>query len=249
MITKRIPLFGQLEIETKASCNRTCEGCIRNSHPNREVVKPWFDDNARMETATLERLLGEAWNMGFRGTVCLQHYNEPLQDPRIAELGSLVKRTGFSRVFMCTNADLMDEARAAELDGVFDEMLVALYMNEPVKSRREAWLRTLFKSTKLTFTGGTHIATHFSAAFPVEWMANRNIKNPCSEPLRRLIINHRGDMLMCCDDMTGNFDLGNVREKSLEELWFSDRHQDMVLALQKRGGRSVHPHCESCPRP
>ena len=204
---------------------------------------------AILETATFQRLLLEAWDMGFRGAVCLQHYNEPLQDARIAGLGTLVKETGFPYVFICTNADLMDELRAAGLDGVFDEMLVALYMNEPVKSWREAWLRTLFKSTKLTFTGGSHIATHYSPAFPVEWMIKRHANNPCSEPLRRFIINHRGDMLMCCDDMTGNFNLGNVHEQSLEELWYSDRHQDMVLALQKRGGRFVHPHCQSCPRP
>src|SRR5215469_4352492 len=199
MITKRIPLYEQLEIETKASCNRVCEGCIRNSHPDRDAVKPWFNNDAQMETSTFQRLLREAWDMGFRGTVCLQHYNEPLQDPRIGEFGALVKETGFPYLFTCTNADFMDESRAAELDGIFDELLIALYMSEPTKGRREAWLRTLFKKTKLTFTGGVYIATHFSPIFPVDWLAKRHARNPCSEPLRRLIINHRGDMLMCCD--------------------------------------------------
>ena len=248
MITKRIPLFWQLEIETKASCNRICEGCIRNSHPDREAVKPWFEAN-EMPTETLHRLLREAWEMGFRGGVCLQHYNEPLQDPRIGDFGALAKGMGFPHVFICTNADFMTEARAAELDGKFDQMVVALYMKEPVKSRRQKWLSSLFAKTQLAFTGGDFIPTHFSPLFPVETMAMQHHGHPCSEPLKRMIVNHRGDMLMCCDDVTGNFNLGNIRDHSIEELWYGARHQDLVISLLQPGGRSVHRHCESCPRP
>src|SRR5690242_4080275 len=85
-ITRRIPLFSQLEIETKSTCNRTCDFCIRNSHPDREAVKPWFEEN-EMPADTVLRLMREAQAIGFRGTVCLQHYNEPLQDPRLAQFG------------------------------------------------------------------------------------------------------------------------------------------------------------------
>ena len=104
--------------------------------------------------------------MGFGGTVCLQHYNEPLQDERLAAFGRAAKDVGFPYVFTCTNADFMTEERAAELDGTFDELQIALYMKEPVKSKREAWLRTLFHKTRLTFTGGGFIPTHYSPVFP-----------------------------------------------------------------------------------
>jgi radical SAM protein with 4Fe4S-binding SPASM domain len=248
MITKRIPLFAQLEIETSSTCNRTCGGCIRNSHPDREAVKPWFEDN-ELPTDTILRLMREAQDIGFRGQVCLQHYNEPLQDPRIGQLGALAKGMGFSHVFICTNADYMNEKRAAELDGRFDQIVVALYMGEPTKSKRADWLRTLFTRTRLTFTGGVFIPTHYSPVFPVEALARQHAGHPCHEPLYRMIVNHRGDMLMCCDDMTGHFDLGNVRDHTIEELWYGERHQDFVLALQNAGGRSAHPHCLSCPRP
>jgi radical SAM protein with 4Fe4S-binding SPASM domain len=248
MIQKRIPLFAQLEIETKSTCNRSCDFCIRNSHPDRKAVEPWFEEN-EMPTDTVMRLFREAQALGFYGVVCLQHYNEPLQDARLPTFGALAKGMGFSYVFTCTNGDYLNEARAAELDGKFDEILVALYMNEPTKSKREAWIRTLFAKTSLTFTGGVAIPTHWSPVFPVEALAKKHAGNPCSEPLRRMIINHRGDMLMCCDDMIGHFELGNVRDHTLEELWYGERHQDLVLALLEAGGRSAHPHCLSCPRP
>ena len=41
----------------------------------------------------------------------------------------------------------------------------------------------------------------------------------------------------------------NVHERTIEELWFGDRHQDLVVALQQAGGRRTHEHCLSCPRP
>ncbi|MBN8478212.1 MAG: SPASM domain-containing protein [Burkholderiales bacterium] len=248
MSSKRIPLFAQLEIETRSTCNRACAGCLRNSHPDRGAVSPWFEVN-ELPTATIIRLFDEAVVLGFQGIVCLQHYNEPLQDARLPDLARAAKVRGFAYVFTCTNGDFLDQERAAALDGVIDELQVALYMDEPQKTKREAWIRSLFAKTRLTFTGGGFIPTHFSPLYPVEALARRNAGHPCHEPLRRMIVNHRGDMLFCCDDLIGHFELGSVHQHTIEELWYSDRHQDLVLTLQHEGGRSVHAHCLSCPRP
>ena len=125
-------------------------------------------------------------------------------------------------------------------------LTVALYdKTKAVKRERE--IRTLLRRTLLTFTDGGHITTHFSPLYPVEELARSHAGHPCHEPIRRMIVNHRGEMLMCCDDLIGNFDLGNVKDHTIEELWFSEKHQDLVLALEKPGGRT-HPYCKSCPR-
>lgn len=248
MSSRRIPLFAQLEIETRSTCNRVCPGCLRNSHPDRAAVSPWFETR-ELPSETVLRLFDEAASLGFRGTVCLQHYNEPLQDVRLPGFAREAKARGFGYVFTCTNGDLLDEERAAALDGAFDELQVALYMDEPQKARREARIRSLFTRTRLTFTGGGFIATHFSPLYPVEALARQHAARPCFEPLRRMIVNHRGDMLFCCDDLIGHFGLGSVHERTIEELWFGDRHQDLVVALQQSGGRRTHEHCLSCPRP
>jgi len=247
-LDQRIALFSQLEVETRSTCNRFCPGCIRNSHPDREAVRPWFE-GGELPSADLERIFRQALDLGFSGTVCLQHYNEPLQDRRIAEFGRMAKGLGFSWVFTCTNGDFLTEAVAAELDGAFDQLQIALYLEEPLKARRQEWLTHLFTRTQLWFTGGGHIPTHFSPLFEVEALAEQHRLLPCHEPMKRMIINHRGDMLLCCDDLVGHFNLGNIRDRTLEELWFSPVHQDLVLALQGPGGRLGHPHCASCPRP
>lgn len=248
--TDPIPLPSVLELETWATCNRTCPTCLRNSLPDRTAAASWFIPSGPT-LAGIAALLADARDhLGFRGAVCLSHYNEPLQDERLPAIARLVRRADFaSSVFLHTNGDLITTARAQALDGLLDWISVALYMDEPAKSQRAAWIRSQFSSTRVDFTGGGHIPTHFSPDFPVADLARAHQDHPCSEPGRRLIINHRGEMLFCCDDLIGHFSLGRFPDRSLRDLWFDARHQALVRRLETAGGRHAHPHCLSCPRP
>jgi radical SAM protein with 4Fe4S-binding SPASM domain len=200
-------------------------------------------------------------------TVVLSHYNEPLEDPRLASIALMAKSYGFQRVWAATNMDLMTPERAAELDGKFDQLFVALYPTAdfPYKrlgsllagpedaQERAAWLRSLFHRTHLDVRppeadGGMHIPSHFSPIHPIEELAEKYSTYPCHEPVNRMIVNHRGDMLMCCQDVVGHFELGSVHNQSVKELWYSERHQAYVRALSKPGGRFVHDHCVTCPQ-
>lgn len=245
---KKIKLFKRLEIETFSNCNRKCVTCLRNSIPDRESTKSWFGNN-ELPIEDIERVLKQSIQMGFKGEVCLSHYNEPMMDDRIVDIAKMTKSMGFSRVFMCSNGDYLTEELASNLDGVLDDIGISLYMDEPNLSKRRDWIRTLFKKTKLSpIQPGVHMATHCSPTFDVASLVRNHQSNPCHHPTVRMIVNHKGQMLLCCDDLTNNFDLGSVHESTVEELWFSEKHQNYVLSLSKRNGRSVHPHCMSCPR-
>lgn len=54
-------------------------------------------------------------------------------------------------------------------------------------------------------------------------------------------------MSLCCDDLSHNFNLGNAFEKSLEELWWSEKHVEILRALSIAGGRLNYPYCRICP--
>jgi radical SAM protein with 4Fe4S-binding SPASM domain len=171
-----------------------------------------------------------------------------MMDDRLPELVKIAKDMGYPYVFFASNGDFLTEELAAQLDGVVDYIGFAFYMDEPKKSERMAWVKTLFRKTKITLGVGDHMPTHFSP-MPELTQLTRKIRDfPCNHPIKRMIVNHRGDMLMCCEDLTGNFSLGSVHDSSIEELWYSDRHQELVLALQKKHGRQTHPHCVTCPR-
>ncbi len=249
---KKISLFKRLEIETHSMCNRTCPTCLRNSIPDKEATASWFEPNS-LSTDDFKRVIQQCIDIGFRGEVCLSHYNEPLMDDRIVELAKFVKDTGcFKRIFFCSNADFLTEELAKGLDELINDIGFSFYMEDPVRSKRIAWVKTLFKKTRLDISPGNpldvHMVTHYSPKADVIQLSGRHKNNPCDKPLQRLIINHKGEMLMCCDDLIGNFELGTIHDSSVEELWYGEKHQNYTLELMNKGGRKIHPHCLSCPR-
>ena len=241
-------LFNIMDFETMSNCNRACPTCIRNSHPDREAVKSWFGNNYLPEEIIFEAL-EQAIEMGFAGDVCLSHFNEPLMDERLPEIARSIKEYDhFRMVFLNTNGDYITSELAERLDGKLDRMIVTLYMGEPIKSQRAECIPSLFKKTKIQIiTESEHIPSHFSPKFPVKELAEKYHESNCVEPAMRIIINHRRQYLLCCEDVIGNFDLGYFPDTPLREFWFG-RHAEIQNTLAERGGRHWHPYCETCPK-
>lgn len=236
-----------LDLETCSTCNRTCPTCLRNSHPDRLKVSAWFKKDYLPE-GIIYSAVAEVKNIeGFSNTVCLNHYNEPFMDERIAKIAETVKSMGIEQVYMHSNGDLVTEEKASEIDGKIDKIIFTLYMDDPVKSKRKTWLEGLFKKTELVFiTNPVHVPTHFSPGYPVQEMAEKHRMHTCLEPSMRIAINHRRQYLMCCDDLNGNFDLGTYPEVSLQDHW-NMKMKDQKLLLEP-GGRLNFNHCIICPR-
>lgn len=243
------PLFQFIDFETISTCNRRCPTCLRNSIPDYRATASWFEPHY-LDEAVIFDALDQAVAMGFTGGVCLSHYNEPLMDERLPEIARRVREYGkFSRVFLNSNGDFMTEVLAAKLDGVLNRIIITLYMAEPMKSERAAWLTTLFHGTELhLITQSEHIPTHFSPKFDVKALATAHAGKRCLEPAIRVIINHRRQYLLCCDDMIGFFNLGTFPEIALADHW-NGVHAAIQGRLAEAGGRAWHPHCLSCPRP
>jgi hypothetical protein len=53
-------------------------------------------------------------------------------------------------------------------------------------------------------------------------------------------------MANCCEDIHGAFGLGNVFQQSLAQLWYSERHQQIVKDLVA-GKREKYSLCRNCP--
>lgn len=240
-----IELFKWLDLETISTCNRTCPTCIRNSHPDREAIKSWF--NVRyMEWEIIEEALQQIKKLGFIGGVRLSHFNEPLMDERLPDLARLVQSYGY-KAYINTDGDFITPELAYKLDGAFEQIIVSLYMKEPIKSQRAEWIPTLFKYTEIQVTNGLHIPSHFSPKFDIQALANQYRGNPCHEPAMRVIINHKGQFTLCCEDVIGNFDLGTFPETSIKDYWFG-RRAEIQETLSIAGGRNWHPYCASCPK-
>ena len=251
------PMMYELGIETVASCNRTCPTCMRNSYPDREAVAERFGSQRRMPEALFRKIIDDAVDMGFTGFVNMQHFNEPFQDPRIGRLAAYAKNAGqFFKVYMHSNGDLITKRKAAQVDGIIDEITIALYDEaggqpmEPVRAANRRYeLESWFTKTKLTWTTALHLITHFSPYANLQEAIAQNIEKPCTREVQlRMIIDWKGDMLMCCEDIAGVWNLGNVADQSVNELWNSEKHQKILATLAEAGGRNAYSFCRSCPR-
>jgi hypothetical protein len=243
-------LFDELNIETQSTCNRACLTCLRQSYPEKAAITGRFELH-QMPTLLVESLLEQAAGLGFRGRVCLQHFNEPLQDERIGEFGCYAKGLGqFAEVYLNTNGDYLTPEVAMALDGAFDRLHIALYSGNKV--RRAAQYREWFTTTRLTFTGGEHLLTHFSPYANLAAEIGTYAPQPCERECQmRGIIAYNGQMLLCCDDIVGEaeYGLGNANALSLSELWFGDAHRQVIETLAHPGGRAGYAYCSQCPRP
>jgi len=238
-----------LDLETRSTCNRTCPTCMRNSHPDKEAVSPWFAPNYLPEHIiydAIEQMFGVP---EFGKTVCLNYYNEPLMDERIPHICREIKLKfpQLNELYFHSNGDLLKEETAKELDGVPDRIVFTLYMDDPVKSKRAEWIKSLFNKTNIVLiTNSVHVPTHYSPGYPVKEMAEKHRMNTCLEPSMRVVINHRRQYMLCCDDLIGNFDLGTFPETSIAEHMV--RRREIQADLKVPGGRLKYKHCEACPR-
>jgi MoaA/NifB/PqqE/SkfB family radical SAM enzyme len=66
----------------------------------------------------------------------------------------------------------------------------------------------------------------------------------CVRPFRHMNVNWRGDVVLCCNDYFGRVTVGNVRERSLVDLW-----NDPLLMLYRKKLRADDrrlPLCDKC---
>jgi len=232
-----------LDIETSSLCNRRCATCIRNSNPNREEMADWFEQRL-MPMETIKAILDQAVAARYHYGVILSHYNEPLLDPRLVEIATLARSYRRFLVRLVTNGDALTPELASRLDGVLNDITISLYMPAgKERERKRELLKSLFRKTRLFITDGVHGIVHFHPA----GNPARVINDPCLRT-KRMIINHRGQYLLCCDDVTGHFDLGRFPETSLVDYWRGQKRREIVERLANAGGRKFHPYCMTCPR-
>lgn len=259
----RIPLFERLLIESQSNCNRSCWFCPRTFDRSGK----YLDGTGRsllnqMPAEKILDLLDQAQALGFTGSVGFHHYSEPLLDKRNIMLAQEARRRGM-KPDLHTNGDVLkhDDTLSKEVQNVYELIVLGLYdygTNEELEEAQRYWRGRLnganVKFSCIGLSGGRKaysmgipkalVPSDPRMAVPDLTFANA----PCHRPLIRMIIQHDGEVCNCCEDTFGAFKLGNVYEQSLEQLWFSDRHNKIIGDLIA-GRREQYGLCRNCPLP
>ena len=260
---KDIPLFAKLVIESQSYCNRSCWFCPRTY----DRSSAYLDGEGKairesMSTEKIIDLLDQAKKLGFRNLVSFFYYSEPFADERALKLGELARERGM-KPYAHTNGDYLkgDPAMLRAADKLFEYIVVGIYdylNNDELKAEKKFWADK-FKFTDLRFStiGKVNLKKASTNGIPKANVPkdSRFIipdliyeNGPCSQPTMRMIVRHDGKMVNCCEDIHGSFRSGNVYNKTIEELWYSDAHQEIVKDLLL-GKRQDYALCARCPLP
>ena len=262
----------KLELETIASCNRTCGTCQRQTYstvPGSNDDKfhtARFEnyDNGRvasrigvgikMPTETFEKIIEQAKDISDLKVIVFSHYSEPFLDDRLPEFLQYIKKEiPHIHLQVCTNFDFMSDELASKVDGVVDRFNVSLYYEDPVYSERKKLIKSWFSTSVLNIhpagkAEDYHMTTHFS---PRTERLEEKIKGyqdrPCTRYNGMCIIDYLGNFKHCCEDYSGEFNLGNINDMTIMEMWESEVHQKLMKDLSFRGGRRLYKHCIDCP--
>ena len=260
---RRVPLFDRLLIESHAHCNRSCWFCPRSyDRSGKYIDGDGRNVASRMPTEKILGLLDQAAALGFRGLVGFHHYSEPLLDTRNPTLASEARRRGMLP-YLHTNGDPLREndTLCRAVVEVYEKIVVGLYDYESaaeLEEEKRFWERRLAGvCIEFSAIGAGGVQTGPSVGIPralVPTDARMSIPDltyagaPCHRPQIRMIVQHDGIVCLCCEDTTGAFELGSVYESSLEALWFSSRHVEVVRDLMA-GHRENYALCRNCPQP
>lgn len=201
---------------------------------------------------TVENILDQAQQLGFKGPVGLSWFNEPLLDPRIPQFVRYAKQKGLG-TYLVTNGDPLTPELARELDGILGEVRISIYdyLGDPDGTKSaETHFINLFTKTRVVFMSGIHLTTHFSPRREsLQTLIELHVGSICVKPQVQMIITCTGEMAVCCEDIACNWKLGNINDKSLKQLWYSPEYQKIIEILSQPRSRYTYPLCKICPRP
>jgi hypothetical protein len=260
---------GNWAIETASFCNRTCSFCPGSI--DEEVFRRRFVESEtgrkklkmRIPFKKITSLLDEILEISTAPspTILAFGLNEPYQDERIIDILQATKQRGIT-VYMVSNGDVLktDPKLFKESFPYLDRLKLGIYNNPTTKEGKDrikskkAYFETEYE--RLAEECGCRPELEFSInsmdfTIPESFLPKgRSLKYPCypnADGFRQ--ISAFGDLSICCKDNSwaelGGVCLGNIFEKSLKDIIFSDRHLE-VMNMLRNGERHKLFRCSTC---
>lgn len=247
----KFPLFQKLLVELQSNCNRNCFFCNRPGDTSGLRFRDGERVIQRMPDEHIVSIIDQAAELGFKGHIAFHHMSEAFLDSRVVEYAHYAKEKGMIP-YAHTNGDVLryqpfTSKMAAD---VFEYMVIGLYdyKTKAEKVEEEKFWKERLQGTivKFSYVGNMYPRAHTK---PSERLKRKKACYPsgvCSRPFKRLIVHYDGGVALCCEDMEETFYLGNAFETPIEEIWFSEKHMEIVRSLNI-GGRYLYSLCRKCP--
>ena len=246
------PFFTWVEFSITDLCNRTCVFCPRfdpNVYPN---------NNEEISLGLYEKIMSELSSYDWEGGIIYSAFGEPFLHSNLLELVSMTKKYLPKSVLeIVSNGDKLSVEECSKLYEVgLDILKVSLYdgahqIPEFEQMRREIGiddrhfiLRKRYEKDEdygliLSNRGGSVTSADVNVKKVV-----LPIKKKCYFPFYKLLIDYDGRVLLCSHDWVKKLSGGDLKEKSIYEVW-TGKIMTKVRNRLKNGDRKFNP-CAKC---
>jgi len=239
-------LFKKVFIETVSYCNNDCDFCPASTKLEAKAPKHFMPEDL------YEKILNELKELSFAGSLAFHCNNEPLLDERLA---SWVKRArAFLKdafFYLYTNGTLIDVKMANQLfEAGLNRIIINNYSDRhklipPVKDlmknaailKGELIVNYRHKDEYLGNRAGESLNAKLFLKEPLKIM--------CIRPSTEMVIGYDGTVPLCCADGLWKVIMGNIKDFSISEVWFSGSFRKMRKSLL-RGERDSIEICKVC---
>lgn len=228
-------IFRIVEVETTTYCNRKCTFCP-NSLYNR--------GNHLMEWSTYKKLIDDLREMSFKGMISPHFYGEPMSDDRLIDIVKYTKgQLPQVAIRITTNGDyLTHDLLSGLLNAGVDQFYITTYDDSAT-----AKINSLIVSLDSEYTSRFEHRT-----IDKIYMLNRggllNIQTSsiecCNYPSEYLVIDYRGNILLCCNDYTAKYIFGSIIEEKVMNIW--NRQEFNHVRTELLHGIFNNEICQKC---
>jgi len=254
-----VPLFSFIELNINEICNRVCPFCPRadpTKYPNQ---------NIHMGVELAKSIAEQLESLDFNGIVNISGTGEPLLTKHIADI---VKEFGDRDIHteIVTNGDMLVRRNGPELikklysaglrqfvismyDGpeqveAFNSLFDSCRIDKTQYSLRDRWYDASEDYGLLYTNRAGNIGFEFLSDTAKQKLMKSG-KSACFYVHYSMMIDWNGDALLCCQDMYNRtVKFGNVKDKSLIDIWRDAKLMEFRNKL-KNGDRSSSP-CNNC---
>ncbi len=239
LLYRQTPMFRDVSIEISSFCNRKCKACPVSISPRKE--------KEYMEEHVYDKILNELGRINFYGRIALHHFNEPLADKNIvAKVRKASTLAPKAAIEIRSNGDYLNNILLRELvDAGLNTLNITAYEERTYsKIEKIASLASDRENKVLKVQRVPQLIGNRAGS-----LDNTSISKPliadCFLPSKHMVINYKGEVVICSNDYYGKVVLGNVAQKSLMDIWQSDDFNN-IRRILKRKDRSKITTCTHC---
>jgi radical SAM protein with 4Fe4S-binding SPASM domain len=247
------PIFALVEFNLSGRCTRQCIFCPRSDK------KKFPNTNESISVDLYKKIMSDLKKVDFAGTILYSAFSEPLLYKNLEEIIKISKHyCPKARIEIVSNGDLATKARIADLfragltvlsismyDGPQQRTHFEKIQKELGLSAEQFILRVRWLPAEENF--GITLSNR-AGMIEIKGTNTLKLKEPmksaCYYPFYQTFIDCDGSVLLCPHDWGKKMILGNVKERSLLEIWDNEFAKKARIKLSKNN-RKFSP-CDVC---